>query len=318
MSVKTSASPRSGPVPNQPPMRSAPAPVVMNGMATNCAIGLIRNAVAGEADCSTLCAKPKTRPCRSYGTTRCSTVCSAASMYGITHIHTNRPAVSSTIDERSVKTAVIPQISALASSSVRSGWLPSPRRAITSPPTMKPVLRKPHSRPHASTDTSDSPYASISAMITPPSTLLIAAKTMRASSPGTARTTANVPRTSTRWRPVPSSSPAAAASSGKSSAVRCTTEAAVTASARISTYSIPPRPTSSPLITEVIRKERPEAVPTRPLARSRRSAGMSSVTAVDIAIVRMLPAITPTISTSTKTHRSTLAGSVNASRPAAR
>ena len=47
--MKTSARPRSGPVPNQPPIRSTPAPVVMNGMATNCAIGLIRNAVSGDA-----------------------------------------------------------------------------------------------------------------------------------------------------------------------------------------------------------------------------------------------------------------------------
>jgi hypothetical protein len=52
-------------VPNQPPIVRAPAPSVMNGMNTNWVIGAIRNAVAGEAACSTLCAKPKTRPCRS-------------------------------------------------------------------------------------------------------------------------------------------------------------------------------------------------------------------------------------------------------------
>ena len=43
----------------------APAPVVMKGIATNCVSGPIRNAVSGEADCSTDCANPNTRPCRS-------------------------------------------------------------------------------------------------------------------------------------------------------------------------------------------------------------------------------------------------------------
>ena len=80
MIVNTSARPRSGPTPNQGPISSAPAPVVMNGMNTNWAIGLIRNAVSGEAACSTLCAKPNTRPWRSNGTTFWSTVCSDASM----------------------------------------------------------------------------------------------------------------------------------------------------------------------------------------------------------------------------------------------
>lgn len=67
--VKTRAMPRPIPVPNQPPIHSTPAPVVMNGMNTNCAIGPIRKAVSGDADCSMLCAKPMTRPRRSGGTT---------------------------------------------------------------------------------------------------------------------------------------------------------------------------------------------------------------------------------------------------------
>ena len=83
--MKTSARPRSGPVPNQPPISSTPAPVVMNGMKTNWAIGPIRNAVSGDAACSTLCAKPNTRPWRSNGTTFCRIVCSAASTNGIEH-----------------------------------------------------------------------------------------------------------------------------------------------------------------------------------------------------------------------------------------
>ena len=91
VTVKTSARPRSGPVPNQPPMSSTPAPVVMNGMATNCAIGLIKNAVSGAAASSTLCAKPNTRPWRSKGTTFCRTVCSAASAKGTRQSQTNMP-----------------------------------------------------------------------------------------------------------------------------------------------------------------------------------------------------------------------------------
>ena len=63
--TKTRAIPRVGPVPNQPPIQSAPRPSVMNGMKANCVSGLMRNAVSGDAACSTLWANPKTRPCRS-------------------------------------------------------------------------------------------------------------------------------------------------------------------------------------------------------------------------------------------------------------
>ena len=79
MTTKTRASPRSAPVPNHGPMRVGTQPSVIDGMTTNWAIGPIRNAVSGEAACSTLWANPNTRPCRSNGTTFCSTVCSAAS-----------------------------------------------------------------------------------------------------------------------------------------------------------------------------------------------------------------------------------------------
>ena len=61
----------------------------------------MRNAVSGAAAFSTSCAKPNTRPCRSNGIARCSTVCSAASITGISASHTIIPIVSSTIEERS-------------------------------------------------------------------------------------------------------------------------------------------------------------------------------------------------------------------------
>ena len=72
---------------------------------------------------------------------------------------------------------------------------------------------------------------------------------------------------------------------------------------------MPPAATSRPLITEVTRNDTPVALPTSPFALSRRSSGISRVTRVGIAIVRRLPATTPTISRTTNTHRRTLPGS---------
>ena len=93
--VNTSAMPRPTPVPNQPPMRWTPAPVVMNGMNVNWAMGPIRNAVTGEAACSIEWAKPNTRPSRSGGTTFWKIVCSIASMKGTKNIQMNVPTASS-------------------------------------------------------------------------------------------------------------------------------------------------------------------------------------------------------------------------------
>ena len=81
---------------------------------------------------------------------------------------------------------------------------------------------------------------------------------------------------------------------------------------------MPASPTSRPLITDVIRNETPDAVPTSPFALSRPSSATSSVTTVDIAMPRMLPTITPTMSSSTNTHSTGLAGSRNGSGPASR
>jgi hypothetical protein len=74
---------------------------------------------------------------------------------------------------------------------------------------------------------------------------------------------------------------------------------------------MPPSPTSTPLMTDVTRKETPEVVPTSPLARSRESSAMRTVTSVGSAIARMLPTMTPNISNRMSTHRLTLVGSVN-------
>ena len=74
---------------------------------------------------------------------------------------------------------------------------------------------------------------------------------------------------------------------------------------------MPPAATNKPLITEVTRNEMPKVVPTRPLALSLRSSGISTVTSVMRAIERTLPAITPNMESTMKTHNMTLAGLVN-------
>ncbi len=81
---------------------------------------------------------------------------------------------------------------------------------------------------------------------------------------------------------------------------------------------MPPAATSTPLITDVTRSETPWAEPTSPLARSRRPSGMRMVTRVGIAMLRMLPAMTPTSSSTTNTHSRMLPGSRNSSWSAVR
>src|SRR3712207_481939 len=186
---------------------------------------------------------------------------------------------------------------------------------MSSPPRMKPVLSTPQSRPHAWTDTSDNPYASRSDMNTPPRKLLNVANMISAVSPGTSPTTRMVPRRSTARvgattgaSEVPT---AAAARSGTGTSARCTMATVRTANARISTQNMPPAATSTPLITEVVRNDTPDVVPTSPFARSLVSSSISAVTSVGRAMVRMLPAMTPNIDSTMSVHSATLPGSVN-------
>ena len=80
----------------------------------------------------------------------------------------------------------------------RSGRGPRPRRATTRmPPTIIARLIKPQRKPQVSTDTSSSPYASMSAMNTPMRRLLKAASAMSRPRPGTAWMASSAPRTST-------------------------------------------------------------------------------------------------------------------------
>jgi hypothetical protein len=58
---------------------------------------------------------------------------------------------------------------------------------------------------------------------------------------------------------------------------------------------MPPQATRKPEITDVVRKPMPVTIPTSPLALSRSFSGMRIVTSVGSAIDRILPAITPNI-----------------------
>ena len=129
----------------------------MNGMATNWANGPISSAVTGDAAVSTVWANPKTRPCCSNGTTCWSTVCSAASIAGMSDIHTSIPTNSSGMLDCRVKTVQTVQFTRLQIRMTRIGREPRPFLDTYNPPPIMPKLTTPKSTPHASTDINDSP-----------------------------------------------------------------------------------------------------------------------------------------------------------------
>jgi hypothetical protein len=145
-------------------------------------------------------------------------------------------------------------------------------------------------------------------MKAPMSRLFNVLKKISGSMPGMPRTTRIVPF---RSMPSPCSIAATLCSSGIRRVCRWTSEAPRTTTASTSTGSIPPAPTSRPLITDVTSIDTPLVVPTMPLARSRRDSSNSAVTTVGRAIERRLPTITPSISSVISAHRRTLAGSVH-------
>ena len=134
----------------------------------------------------------------------------------------------------------------------------------------------------------------------PPRKLLKVAKKISANSPGTAAITLMVPARSI-LRCSCGAAGAARSSSSRTNS-RCANAAAVNASAKTSVETMPPQATRKPLITEVVRKPTPETMPTSPLALSRRSSGIISVTRVGSAIPRMLPAMTPSMTSDTRIH----------------
>ncbi len=182
----------------------------MYGTIQNSATGAMRNEVSGAAAASKVIARPKTRPCFSNGTTRWITVCSAASIAGISSMNTQMPAMNSHAQSRSASTEPTMPSTPTATSMVRTGFDPSPNRATSAPPAMKPVPAMPNTMPHISTENRVRPYGSSSAMCTPLTRLLNIEKRMRPKSPGTARIAAMPPRKSTA--PLPGSGTVSASS----------------------------------------------------------------------------------------------------------
>ena len=72
-------------------------------------------------------------------------------------MNTAMPSVSIRIEACSGNSIVEAQSTALTSSNVRTGRLPSPIRATRSPPTITPADSTPHSSPQAATDIIDRP-----------------------------------------------------------------------------------------------------------------------------------------------------------------
>src|SRR5690606_21511578 len=127
------------------------------------------------------------------GTTFCNTLCSHASTNGTTLIQINSDVASSQIEGCSVMTMQTIQQTMFTLKIRFTGFLPKPYFEMYRPPRMNPRLSTPHKVPQNCTLTSDRPYASISAMNTPPRKLLKVVKKMSGRSPGTARTIRMVP-----------------------------------------------------------------------------------------------------------------------------
>ena len=124
----------------------------MYGMSQNCASGPMRNAETGDAADSTLAANPNTRPCVSYGTTRCTMVCSAASAAGMSAMNTRMPRAYSHHHSRMANPKPSTATPRFTSSRVRTGLEPRPNLATAAPPMMNPTLVTPSTIPHASTE----------------------------------------------------------------------------------------------------------------------------------------------------------------------
>ena len=118
------------PGPNQVPIASATAPSVMAGITRNWAIGPIRNAVTGEAAVSRLWANPKTRPCSLNG----YDLLDDGLLGRLGHRsegHVDEEAEGERQDLRADREddASLIHSTMFASSSVRTGLAPRPRRA---------------------------------------------------------------------------------------------------------------------------------------------------------------------------------------------
>lgn len=264
-----------------------------HGMTMNCVSGPMRNAVRGLAIFSIDCPKPNTRPWRSRGTTFCMMVCSAASAIGPTIIQRKNPIAVTIIDDTAVKNILIVHAMSERMRRVFTGFFPSPYRETSIPPMMNPTLVTARSMPQTSTDTSESPYASMSAMNTPPRKLLNIAKNIIAMRPGIERMMRIVPRRSSFLSSSCLSS--RCVSGGNRSMNIWTMTASVMMSAMITAVSIPSCPITTHEKADTPVNTSPLMAQIFPLALSRSDSGIRIVTSVERAIMRILPATTPSI-----------------------
>ncbi len=238
-------------------------------------------------------------------------VCSHASAIGHTIIQTKNPIPTKYIDATVGNIIQIDQLRTLIARRVKTGFFPSPYLATIVPPMMNPILVTASTTHHISTDTSESPYASMSDINTPPIKLLIIAKNIIAINPGIERMIRIVPRISTFLSSSCRSS--RCGSAGKWSMRRCVMTASITTNAIPTAHIIP----SCPMITH----EKADTtvntshciIPTFPLALSRSHSGTRSVTSVESAMTRILLAVTPSMIVRIKIQSHTLVTSPHVS-----
>ncbi len=284
---------RSGVVPHHPPNISFPFGLASQGMTRNCVSGPIMKAVSGEAIFSILWPKPNTLHWRSSGTTFCMIVCSHASAIGERSMNAKNPSPTSHIDETVGNMIQVAHMMRFMRRRVFTGFLPSPYLLTSIPPAINPVLVMASTIHQISTETIESPYASIRDMNTPPMKLLNMAKNIMAKSPEIPAIIRIVPRISISL--FLASSFSRCSSRGNVSVRRWRMTRSVTASTIPTAQVMPSCPMTIPENTDTTVNTSPFTAPTCPFARSRSHSGMSIVTSVESAIIRILPTKTPSI-----------------------
>ena len=143
--MNTSAMPRSGPTPNQPPIAVRPCPAFAHERDEE---ELRRAARSGTRSAARPPAPPTARSRRRGPAARAARPSAASCARRPPHrapqnIQMKKPAASSQIEDWMVKKMQTVQVMQLTIISVRSGFFPSPVREMTMPLTMKAVERTP-------------------------------------------------------------------------------------------------------------------------------------------------------------------------------
>ncbi len=155
--INTTAIALSGEVHHQSHSMPVIPAFAIQGITRNWVSGHIRNAVTGEAIFSTDCPNPKTRHCRSIGTTFCITVCSADSIIGEKSMKKKNDIPTIQIDEIIGKRIQIIHIMRFPRRTVLTGFFPSPYLPTIIPQRMNPILVRARTVPQISTETIESP-----------------------------------------------------------------------------------------------------------------------------------------------------------------